>query len=148
MFNTFLYEEKAKTEIFVRNLASITLTKMTEQRLQKELDNVLAGYDLYKLTSTSCCLASFVKSIQENRLADATQNALSALHEGVPSQSVEAAMRLCNSNFWIGAPENLDANLIIRSLFKDMASGVYSTEGSYRKNFDRLPIAKATAIMM
>lgn len=120
---------------------------MTEQRLQKELDKVLSNYDLSTLTSNSCCLASFVKSVQENRLADATQNVLSALHEGVSSQSVEAVMRLCNSDFWLGAPENTQFNLLVRAPFKDLALGIYATEGSYRKNFDRLTIAKATATM-
>jgi hypothetical protein len=116
-------------------------------RLRLEIDEVLKHVDLEQLKAGSVHLLNLANSIETRQRPLIVMALASALGCGAcKSQDVEAVLRLCGSDFWIGAPDG-EVNLAIQAPFCTLVSGIYSIPGSYRENFEDIALAGCTLVI-
>ena len=121
---------------------------MNEQRLQLEINEVLKDYDVKGLEQKSPHLQSLATALRMPSRAEVLGSLSAALMHGCQSHEVEAVLRYYDSDYWIGAPQSLPYNMALLCDFTTMAKGIYGKAGSYRENFTKLALAKATLMLM
>ena len=121
---------------------------MAEERLQKELRDVLSSYDLDALIEDSSQIGSLMEVIMNENPANGMYKTMRVLQKGADPKEIEAVLRLSNSQLWIIVSTEMPANMITLSSFNDMATSVYVRDGSYRRNFDRISIENAAGMLI
>jgi hypothetical protein len=120
---------------------------LSKKRLQDEIKDVLKEIDIEQLKARSDSLLHLANSLEAKDLPAIVGALSGALTAGCQSQDVEALLRLCDSDFWIGAP-NSKFNFAMRFSFDEMANGIYRNPNSYRENFEKIAVAQMTMLAM